>query len=311
MKKSGIIFPGQGSQKVGMGKDLYDADPSVKEMFDLANKILGRDITSICFEGPKETLTLTANAQPCIFLVSIILFERLKKILPTPTFLAGHSLGEITAYVAAGAIDFETALRVIDKRGRAMANAFPSEKSAMAAVIGKSPDEIRALISEFAEAPVVAANLNAPTQTVISGEIEGVQAAIAKLKENGAKVIPLNVSGAFHSPLMGPASDELSIFLQDIKFRNAQIPIILNRTATAETSASELKENLPLQVISSVRWTESIETMASSVDMIIECGPGRVLSGLAKKIDPSVSLLNISALEDQETVENALKEVVK
>jgi [acyl-carrier-protein] S-malonyltransferase len=280
-KRLGVVFPGQGSQKVGMGKDIFDADANVRALFETASKVLGRDFAKLCFEGPEEELTRTVNAQPAIFLVSAAM---LRSHALVPSCVAGHSLGEITAYFAAGVVDFENALKIIDCRARAMGAAFPSEKSAMAAVIGVDAEAIEQAIRPFSAKPVVIANYNCPGQIVISGEKSGVESASEVLKTKGGRVIPLKVSGAFHSPLMQKGAEELKRFLAGVAFADAKIPVILNRTAKPEQRANELKENLAKQVVSPVQWIDSMKTMVMMADEIIECGPGKVLTNLNKKI---------------------------
>ncbi|MSR88212.1 MAG: [acyl-carrier-protein] S-malonyltransferase [Candidatus Margulisbacteria bacterium] len=304
MTRIGFVFPGQGSQKVGMGKDLYDQYFEVRELFISANKVLGYDISSICFDGPDEILTQTANAQPAIFLVSAALLLLLKRSGIVPAMVAGHSLGEITAYYAAGVLSFEDALRVIQVRGAAMAASYPSDDSAMAAIMKVELKVIQRIVSSVKEGPVVAANLNCPGQIVISGKKAGVAEACELLSKEGGRAIVLNVSGAFHSPLMASGSQKLGDFLQDNFFSSAQIPVILNRTALSEIDATQLKENLSLQVISPVNWIGSIQYMAQHVDRLVECGPGKVLSGLCRKIVPELPMVSVSDLESIKGIEN-------
>jgi [acyl-carrier-protein] S-malonyltransferase len=296
MPSIALVFPGQGSQKVGMGQDLYDTYPEATAIFDTANRLLGRDITALCFEGPAELLTLTSNAQPAIFVVSAAILAILQGQGIHPSYVAGHSLGEITAYYAAGVIDLETALKIIEVRGQAMADAVPAGQSGMAAVMGIELDQLNEVIAPFADRPVVAANLNCPGQIVISGEINGLSEANVALKEAGAKVIPLPVSGAFHSPLMQSASVTLGEYVKSIAFKNAEVPIILNRTAQPETRADELRANLPLQVVSPVRWIETVQQLAHTVDMVVEVGPGKVLAGLIRKTAPELAVTPLSDL---------------
>ena len=288
---TGWIFPGQGAQHVGMGQELAQQDADIQALFDQADEVLGRKISTICFDGPEDELKQTQNAQTGIFLVSAAWLIKLKKAGLSPSVLAGHSLGELSAYYAAGVFDLKTALDVIRFRGDAMAKAYPSDDSAMAAVMSVEVGAIAEAVANHQDKNVVIANYNCPTQIVISGTKAGVQAVSDDLKAGGAKrIIPLNVSGAFHSPLMAKAADEFAGFLADQTFQDATTPIILNRTAQAETKADALKANLSEQVKSSVRWTESIQTMAKTVDAVIEVGPGRVLSGLVKKIDRELSI---------------------
>lgn len=296
MAKLGLIFPGQGSQKVGMGKDLYDQIPSAKALFQEASDSCGRDIANICFEGPQEVLTQTQNAQLGIFLVSAALFNQLKAAGVEPTMVAGHSLGELTAYYAAGVLSLKEAIQLIKTRGEGMAASYPSEDSGMAAIMGKSPDEIQQVLTAFTDAPVVMANLNCPGQIVISGRKGPLEEASALLKTEGAKVIPLQVSGAFHSPLMQKGSDLLKTFVETLSFQNATTPIILNRTANPESEALALKTNIPLQVVSPVRWIESMATMTANCDHLVEVGPGKVLTGLARKCAPDFPITTLSEL---------------
>lgn len=289
-----FVFPGQGSQKVGMGKDLYEAFPLARKIFDDANRILGRDIASLCFEGAAEELTLTSNAQPAIFIVSAAILAIINEHGIKPSYVAGHSLGEITAYYASGVFDFETALKIIESRGNGMASSVPAGQSGMAAVMGMAVGDIEAALIPFKYRPVVLANLNCPGQIVISGEKDGLNDAIAALKSEGAKVIPLPVSGAFHSPMMAPGSQVLAEFIKPLHLNQGTIPIVLNRTAQPETRADALKANLPLQVISPVRWIETVHHLKDTVTAVIEIGPGKVLTGLIKKTAPELSTVSIS-----------------
>ena len=239
----------------------------------------------------------TQHAQPGIFLTSVVLYELFKKSGLTPELVAGHSLGELTAYYAAGVYSFEDGVSLIRARGNAMAKATPSGVSGMAAVMGLELDAIEPVLAPFKEAPVVAANLNCPGQIVVSGEKKALEETFPLFKEAGGKVIPLPVSGAFHSPLMNPASEELKSVVEDITFSDAATPIVLNRLASAESKGEALKTNIPIQVISPVRWIESITEVAKQVDVIVEIGPGKVLSGLIKKINPSIQTYSVSSIE--------------
>ncbi|MFA5878628.1 MAG: ACP S-malonyltransferase [Candidatus Margulisiibacteriota bacterium] len=285
MRKAAIVFPGQGSQFVGMGKELFENSQTVRDYFQSANEILGKDLAKIMFEGPEETLQETDNTQVAIFLVSISLLDIIKKQDYDISFYAGHSLGEITAYYASGVFDFATALKVIKKRGQAMLTSY-LEPAGMAAVIGADLNLLEIVVAEVNKTvPVFIANYNSLEQIVISGSLAGVEAASTILKEKGIrKIIPLKVKGPFHTPLMQKASSEFSEFLESISFISALKPIILNRTAQAETNITVLKENLPLQICSSVKWLQSVNYLADKVDCFIECGPGKVLTGLIKKI---------------------------
>ncbi|MGE4169450.1 MAG: ACP S-malonyltransferase [Candidatus Margulisiibacteriota bacterium] len=294
MKRYAVVFPGQGSQSVGMGQTILEAYPDTNRFFEEAEAVLKTPLKAICLEGPAETLTQTANAQPGIFTVSMALFSLLKAAGLTPAYVAGHSLGEITAYVAADVLSLKDGLTVIAARGAAMAAAHPSDRSAMAAVMGMDFDALASILAPFQAEPVVMANINSPGQIVISGEKDGVTRAIDAIKAQGAKVIPLNVSGAFHSPLMKPASEALESAIAPLDFHNAAFPIVLNRSAQPETEAEALKANLPLQVISSVDWVGTLKTLADKVDAFIECGPGKVLTGLIKKTVPDKPVVTVS-----------------
>jgi [acyl-carrier-protein] S-malonyltransferase len=296
--KIALVFPGQGSQKVGMGADVYSALPNAQRIFDTADRVLGKSISDICFNGPEDVLKDTRNAQPGLFLVSAALIEALAQKGIRPDVVAGHSLGELTAYYAAGVLSLEDTLKLIQARSEAMSASYPSEDSAMAAVMKLDLDIIETVLSDFKETPVVAANLNCPGQIVISGTKGGVEAAGKLLSEKGARLIPLPVSGAFHSPLMQKGAAQLEAALQTFTFADAQVPIVLNRLATPVTLAGALKENVSLQVVSPVRWIDSVQYIASQVDVIIECGAGKVLSGLCKKIVPDFPVYSVSSVDD-------------
>lgn len=289
MTKTAVLFPGQGSQKVGMATELIEKYPQTKSLFQQADDVLGKPLSSLIQEGPMEALTDTRNAQPAIYVVSMAMYSVLKDRIGAPVAVAGHSLGEISAYVAAGVLTFEQGLTIINKRANAMADSYPSSDSAMSAVIGTEPDVIQSVCDGVSDT-VVVANYNCPGQIVISGTTAGVSAASDALKAQGAKVIPLPVSGAFHSPLMANASEELAAFLTNMSFKNATIPVILNRSAKPETDGTALKANLPIQITSSVLWTQSVQTLSGMASQLMECGPGKVLSGLVKKIDREIDI---------------------
>lgn len=294
MARYAFVFPGQGSQKVGMGLDLYQASAEVRALFEQASSVLKRDIAKLCFEGPMETLTQTENAQPGIFLNSAAVLLLLQQAGIRPTLVAGHSLGEITAYYAAGVLSLESALQIVIKRGQAMAASYPAADSAMAAVIGLDHAAVAAVLKDYQSVPVVAANFNSPNQIVISGKRDGVMAASQALKAAGAKVIALPVSGAFHSPLMQMGSDQFNQFLQTVAFEKPTVPIVLNRTGQPETDTDALKRNLPLQMVSSVQWVNTVAYLIQHTDCIMECGPGKVLTGLIGKCAPSAKVITIS-----------------
>lgn len=291
MKRIAFIFPGQGSQAVGMGKAFYDAYPEIQEFFHEADQLLGKDISTIMFEGSKEKLTETENAQPALLLSSIAVHTLLVKEEVQPIMAAGHSLGEYSALVAAGAISFAEALPLVAKRGRLMEEAFPKGQGSMAAVLGMSQADIEAVLQRLPENEAVdLANLNCPGQIVISGSKEGIDKASALLKDSGAKrVLPLNVSGPFHSRLMKPANEQFSKELNEIDFKNASIPVYANVTAKPVTEKEEVKDLLIKQLYSPVRFEESIrEMIQEDIDAIVEVGNGKVLSGLVRKIDRGV-----------------------
>ncbi|WP_174613251.1 ACP S-malonyltransferase [Virgibacillus ihumii] len=288
MKRIAFMFPGQGSQAVGMGKAFYEEYPDVQELFHEADQLLGTDISTIMFEGSKEKLTETENAQPALLLASIAAHTLLVKEEVQPVMAAGHSLGEYSALVAAGAISFDEALPLVAKRGRLMEEAFPKGQGSMAAVLGMSQEDIEAVLQRLPEDDAVdLANLNCPGQIVISGSKEGIDKASALLKDSGAKrVLPLNVSGPFHSRLMKTANEQFSKELNEIDFKNASIPVYANVTAKPVTEKEEIKDLLIRQLYSPVRFEESIRGMIQeNVDAIVEVGNGKVLSGLVRKID--------------------------
>ena len=288
------IFPGQGAQFSGMGKDLYEGSDLAKELFNKANDILGFSITDVMFSGSAEDLQQTKVTQPAIFLHSVILAKTLGEEFQ-PEMVAGHSLGEFSALVANGALSFEAALRLVSQRAQAMQKACEMQKSTMAAVLGLE-DEVVETVCKDTPGIVVAANYNCPGQLVISGEIEAINKACETLTEKGARrALVLPVGGAFHSPLMEPAREELAAAIEGTSFDQPICPIYQNVTAKAVTDPNEIKENLIAQLTAPVRWTQTIQQMiADGGTEFIELGPGKVLQGLMRKIDRSVSTSGMS-----------------
>ena len=291
------MFPGQGSQFPGMGKDLYESSPIAKSLFDKADEILGFGITKLMFEGTAEDLMQTKVTQPCVFLHSVISVLALGDSF-VPGVTAGHSLGEFSALTAAGALTFEDGLTLVSKRAAAMQKACEMQKGTMAAVLGLDDAvivEVCAGVSAEGKA-VVAANFNCPGQVVISGTEEGVDAASEKLNAAGAKrVVKLAVSGAFHSPLMDPAKVELEAAIAATNFMTPKCPVYQNVDAMAHTNPEEIKANLIAQLTSPVRWTKSVQNMiAAGCDDFVECGPGSVLQGLMRKIDRGVKASHLA-----------------
>lgn len=291
-----FVFPGQGSQFVGMGKDLYENNALAKELFDKADEILGFKITDIMFAGTDEQLKQTNVTQPAVFLHSVISALCLGDDFK-PAMVAGHSLGEFSALVAAGALSFEDGLNLVAARANAMQKACEANPGTMAAIIGLSDEKVEEVCSEVSANGqiVVAANYNCPGQLVISGNVEAVNAACEKLKEAGAKrALPLKVGGAFHSPLMQPAKDELQAAIEQTEFAAPSCPVYQNVDAKAHTDAAEIKANLTAQLTSPVRWTASVQAMiADGADDFTECGPGKALQGMIGRIDKNVAVKGI------------------
>jgi [acyl-carrier-protein] S-malonyltransferase len=279
------VFPGQGAQFIGMGKDLYDGSTQAKEMFEKANEILGFRITDIMFEGTDEELKQTKVTQPAIFLHSVILAKTLGNDFK-PAMVAGHSLGELSSLVANGTLAFEDGLKLVYARALAMQKACEAEPSTMAAILGLEDNVIENICKEI-DGIVVAANYNCPGQLVISGSIPAIDAACEKLTEAGAKrAIKLPVGGAFHSPLMAPAGAELAAAIENTVFNTPSCPVYQNVTASAISDPNEIKANLISQLTAPVRWTQTMQQMiADGCEEVVEVGPGKVLQGLFKKID--------------------------
>lgn len=284
-----FVFPGQGAQFVGMGKDLYENNPVAREMFDKANEILGFNITDIMFAGTDEELKQTKVTQPAIFLHSVILAKTMGEDFK-PEMVAGHSLGEFSALVASGAMTFEDGLRLVAARARAMQKACELKPSTMAAVLALPDEKVEELCAEV-DGVVVCANYNCPGQVVISGEVEAVDAACEKMLAAGARrALKLKVGGAFHSPCMEPARAELAEAIQATEFSTPVCPVYQNVDGKPHTDPAEIKANLVAQLTGPVRWTQSVMTMiADGADDFTEVGPGKVLQGLVAKIDRKVA----------------------
>jgi [acyl-carrier-protein] S-malonyltransferase len=291
------VFPGQGAQFVGMGRDLYDKYPAAKELFDKANKILGFKITDLMFDGTDDDLKQTRVTQPAIFLHSVVLARMLKEDFK-PDMVAGHSLGEFSALVANKCLTFDDGLRLVSKRAMAMQKACEMEPSTMAAILGLDDNMVEKILKEI-DGVVVPANYNSPGQLVISGSVEGVNEACAKLKEAGAKrALPLKVGGAFHSPLMEPARVELAKAIDPTKFSRGICPVYQNVTAQPVTDPEIIKSNLIAQLTAPVRWTQIMKNMiADGAKTIIEVGPGTVLQGLFKKVDRNINATSAVILD--------------
>ena len=289
-----FVFPGQGAQFVGMGKDLYENNPVAKEMFDKANEILGFNITDLMFNGTDEDLRQTKVTQPAIFLHSVILAKTMGDDF-NPDMVAGHSLGEFSALVAAGALSFEDGLRLVSARAQAMQKACEKTPSTMAAVLALPDAKVEELCASVTEGVVVPANYNCPGQIVISGSIEGVDAACAKMLEAGAKrALKLKVGGAFHSPLMEPARAELADAIAHTDFHAPKCPVYQNVNAEPQTDPETIKKNLIAQLTAPVRSTQTVQNMiAAGADTFVEVGPGAVLQGLVKKISSEVATSGI------------------
>lgn len=300
--KTAFVYPGQGAQYVGMGQDLYEKYPEIKELYSQANGILGIDIAEISFSGPEEKLKQTYITQPAIVVHSIAAARLVKNI--TPDFTAGHSLGEFTALITAGALSFESGLKLVKLRGELMQKAGEMNKGTMAAIIGLDNEKTTAVCAEASSAGIVqVANFNSPGQIVISGSVEGVLKAMELAKAAGAKMAKqLVVHGAFHSPLMEPAREEFKTALENTEFAKPKIPVYTNvhaKPVSSETDPAFIKQTLYEQLTSSVRWEESVVNMiADGAEQFIELGPGKVLQGLIKRINASAVIKGVDKAED-------------
>lgn len=287
-----FVFPGQGAQFVGMGKDLYDNNPLAKELFEKANDILGYNITEIMFNGTDEELKQTKVTQPAVFLHSVISALCMGDDF-APSMVAGHSLGEFSALVAAGALSFEDGLKLVYARAMAMQKACEASPSTMAAIIGLPDEKVEEICAEVNKDGYVCvpANFNCPGQLVISGNIDAINEACEKLKAAGAKrALPLKVGGAFHSPLMQPAKDELQAAIEKTDFHTPKCPVYQNVDGMPHTDPAEIKTNLIAQLTSSVKWTKCVQSMiADGADDFTECGPGKALQGMIGRIDKNVA----------------------
>ncbi|PSL42190.1 [acyl-carrier-protein] S-malonyltransferase [Planomicrobium soli] len=310
MTKIAFIYPGQGSQSVGMGETFLQDEKS-RQYFEGADQALSFKLSDLMLQGPQEKLTLTYHAQPALLTVSAMITERLNRMGIVPDYTAGHSLGEYSALVASGVLPFESAVSIVHKRGLFMNSAVPAGEGSMAAILGMDSRDLERVTNEVTDSTGVVqlANLNCPGQIVISGTKAGVEEACRLAKERGAKrAIPLDVSGPFHSELMRPASKDLSKVLSEAFLEDAAIPVVTNVTAKTETNSVQLQDLLIRQLYSPVLWEQSVKEMIElGVTVFVEIGPGKVLSGLVKKIDRSVTTLPVFDLESFEKAVEELK----
>jgi [acyl-carrier-protein] S-malonyltransferase len=300
MKPIAFIFPGQGSQYVGMGKELYENFSVAKKVFEEADDALHLSISGLCFKGPEEALKLTENTQPALLTTSIAALKVLqaeKGLIPQ--FTAGHSLGEYSALVGSGALTFAEAVKIVHLRGKFMQEAVPVGEGAMAAVLGMEREQVEKICEEVSSGEVLTpANFNCPGQIVIAGHAKAVERAIERVKKDGKKAVPLPVSAPFHSPLMKPAGERLEKALEEISISNLRIPVVTNVEAEVNTSKDRVKGLLVAQVSSPVRWEESMRKMiGKGIEQVLEIGPGKVLSGLMKRIDHRIETGNLEDLQ--------------
>lgn len=311
MKKFGILFPGQGSQYVGMGRKLYDAFDEVRTLFEAADKASGVSLTDLCFNGPEEELRKTYNTQPAILLVSCAVWAVLRKQTGLEPFvLAGHSLGEYSALCASGLFSLEEAVRLVRTRGLLMEEACPAGLGGMVALIGPVLDKVESVCSEISHDDYVAgpANLNSPDQLVLSGNAEALREAVEKLKGTGyRKAVPLSVSGPFHSPLMKPAAEKLKTAFSTIAFQEMTCPVVSNVDAQPYNDPAKAKDLLYRQMFSPVRWEACVHTMAAQgVETFLEVGPQKVLTNMMKKIVPDIPCYHVEEMEEIETMRSLL-----
>lgn len=313
MGKCAFIFPGQGSQYVGMGRDLYEQFPAARQVFDRAGHALALDMAGLCFEGPGEELTKTVNAQPAILTVSVACLSVLEQMGIQPHVTAGHSLGEYTALVAAASLNFDEAVRLVRLRGKYMQEAVPLGVGGMVAVIGLETETVARVCLEVSQSAgvVEAVNLNCPGQVVIAGDNGALSRAVEILKERGAKkCVPLSVSAPFHSSMMKPAGELLAAVLAAARVKNPAIPVVSNVTADYHSNGAEIRRLLIRQLYSPVRWEESVRRMvADGVDLFVEVGPGKVLTGLVRKISRDVQVMNVDDIVSLEKALATIREV--
>lgn len=314
----GFVFPGQGSQHVGMGRFLYDDFRSSQLLFEEASDAVGVNFKKLCFEGPESELTLTAQTQPALLLISQALYQAIQEVAGLrPHLAAGHSLGEYSACVASGAVSFADGIRTVRQRGQFMQEAVPVGQGGMAAVLGLEDSEVR-ILCQWASAesklgPLEPANYNCPGQVVISGSAKTLNwlstQDLGSVLPKKPKLIPLNVSAPFHSSLMKSAQEKMAFVLRALPLRNPEFPIVQNVTAEKTSGVEDLRQNLIEQISAPVRWTESLQRMKQEgVDRILECGPGKVLAGLAKKIDRELVSFNIQSIDDLRSLEKLARE---
>ncbi len=308
-KKIAFLFPGQGAQAVGMGKDVAEVSSAAKNVYETADSVLGKSVSTLCFEGPEDSLKQTVNTQPCIVTTSIAILEALREELDiTPDYVAGHSLGEYCAMYTAGVMNLETALKAIQKRADLMSE---TRGGSMAAVLNASEEQLQAGLAEGSKVGYVdVANYNSPAQVVITGAEDAVKATSEYLLANGVRrVVPLAVSGAFHSKFMENAGNEFAGFVSGLELSDAKMPVVTNVDAKETMNADEFMAKMPRQIYSSVHWTQTIQNMiANGVDTFVEIGPGKVLAGLNKKINAEVKTYNVFDKASLDATVSALKE---